>query len=143
MMEQSPFDPFIFQFERVARKYRWSNSKKFDRLILLLRGKALSFVTYSRIRSDYDDLCCKLHQHFQLDDTPAASQRSVFSLMQEGTETIEDFADRVFHAVVIGYHYAEEKVWQRLAVDTFLKGCQDRHATLWVFIKNQRCCPKR
>ena len=136
------FDPFIFQFKRVAKKYRWSNSKKFDRLILLLRGKALSFVTYSRIRSDYHRLRRKLRQHFQLDVTPAASRRSLFSLVQEGTESVEDFADRVFHAVVIGYNYAEEKVWQRLAVDAFLKGCQDRHATLWVFHQKPKTLSK-
>ena len=68
---------FIYQFERMARKYEWSTRKKGERLIDCLGGKAINYVRELRIGNDFRLLKEKLSRRFGAKDAPITVRRGL------------------------------------------------------------------
>ena len=133
------WDPFFYQFQRIAKRHRWSERKRFDKLIDSLRGNALSYVTKLNIRHhDFDRLKRKMRKHFQIEDLPMTARLNLRTLEQQESETLETFADRVLDAVMIGYAGFSESHWNRMAIEAFILGCSCDEAKRVVLNKKPR-----
>ena len=131
------WDPFIYQFERIASRNKWTQAKKFDRMIDCLRGRALEHASLMKIKdNDFKKLSRRMRRHFQVEDTPETARMNLRALEQTEEETITEFADRVQKMVMVGFEDSNEHVWNRLAVDTFLSGCIDVEAKKIVLTQN-------
>ncbi len=132
--------PFKLQFKQAARQYKWSYSEKKSRLMECLRGKAIEFV-YSQssdIRKDYKRLVKCLSNRFGDNDSLSIKRRQLLVSRQGEDESVEDWADRVSRLVHDAYKHAGEKALQDMAVESFFRGCRERHAVVAAADK----CPK-
>ena len=79
-------------------------------------------------RRDYYTLWNTLNKRYGLVELPTTAQRQLQSLKQEETETLDDFADRVFIKAAEGFPDVSDQVLQGQAVENFLRGCRDKAA---------------
>ena len=129
---------FIYQFERMARKYEWSTRKKGERLIDCLGRKAIDYVRELRIGTDFRLLKEKLSRRFGAKDAPITVRRGLQFIKQEENETLEEYSQRVHFLVMDGYPGAREKTIEHISVEHFLRGCLDKRAAAVTMDKNPK-----
>jgi hypothetical protein len=82
---------YIIQFERMAKRYGWSEADQLDRLCESLRDKALKF--YSSLpettRESFPSLREKLDHRFGKKDLAVTVRRQIQDLNQETEESLE------------------------------------------------------
>ena len=135
---KSEWKPYFMQFKHIADKYSWSKKQKLDKLIECLRDKALKYFSTrpESVREDFDLLVQKLNQRFGNRDLPHTVRRQLQDVKQNLEETVEEFSERVLELATYGYLNTPENVVEMVAVDSFLKGCQDKKAALFAMEKN-------
>ena len=123
----SQWEPFIQQFEQIARFATWTESETIAYLHFSLRGEALKHFTYLSDRTDYAAIKSKMRELFQVEITAATARMSAYSLRQKENESEESFAKRILDMVRIGYH-PEDRNQSQMAADFFVRGCRDAEA---------------
>ena len=116
---------FVFQFERTATRYNWSKSKKADRLLDCLGGKALEFVWELQLECDYMVLTRKLGRRFDIRDAPSTVRRELQFSCQEAQESLEEYSQQIHFLIMEGYPGAAEKTLEQIALEHFFRGCLD------------------
>ena len=137
--EVSKWKAFRFQFESFANSFKWDDATKLDRLMWSLRDKAVDFIIKRpvAIRSNYKKLVIDLEKRFGQIEPPSASRRQLSYVKQDDSEEIDDFAERVHQLVIDGYPGIDDQNIEILAVDAFLRGCNNKLAALMT--AGQRC----
>ena len=130
--------PFYTQFAYIAARYRWTDEQRLDKLVECLRDKALKFFsTRPDIeKNNFDALCEKLNERFGKKDLPHIIRRQLQDVRQDTEETLEEFEERVRDMAVDGYPNMSDICIQTVAVDAFLKGCNNKQAYLTAMDKN-------
>ena len=87
--------PFYLQFELTAKRYGWSAEVKLDRLIELLRDKALKYFSTltESDREDYGKLVGKLNNRFGVSILPVTIRRKLQNLKLKDGEKLEELAE--------------------------------------------------
>lgn len=123
---------YLLQFERISKKYKWSEEDKLDKLIECLRDRALKyFSTRSKtVQNDYQAMCKQMEERFGRKDLPNVIRRQLQELRQLPDESLEEYAERAQDLASDGYPGTPENFIQIVASDAFLKGCLDKKAAL-------------
>ena len=105
-----------------AKHYQLGSDKKLQRLTGCGRDKAIDYVRNRSRRdgNDYDRLMKCLKNRYGVKDDPLVVRRNLSVIKQVVTESLEDFADRVQHAVAVRYKGAGDKVIEKWAAELFL-----------------------
>ncbi|XP_061189157.1 DNA ligase 1-like [Saccostrea echinata] len=129
---KSEWRPYFTQFNHIAKKYKWNDSDKLDKLIECLRYKALKFYSSraENVQQDYKLLCQKLKERFDKKDQPHIIRRQLQEIKQNPEETIEEFAERIEELAAEGYPETPEFFKNTITVDAFLRGCTEKRAAL-------------
>ena len=69
-------------------------------------------------------------------DLPHSIRKQLQDVKQNVEASIEEFTERVQEMATDGYNKATEDVVELMAVDAFLKGCNDKKAGLATMDKN-------
>ena len=93
-----------------------------------MRDKAIDYVRNRsrKERNDYRKLMKCLKNRYGVKEDPSVVRRNLNDIKQEVNESLEDFADRVQHAVAVGYKGAGE----RATAELFLKGAKEKGAAV-------------
>ena len=81
-------------------------------------------------QQNFPQLCSKLHERFGKKDLPHIIRRQLQDIKQNEGESIEEFEERVRDMAVEGYPDTPDVCIQTVAVDAFLKGCNNKQAAL-------------
>ncbi|XP_061177789.1 trichohyalin-like [Saccostrea echinata] len=129
---KSEWRPYFTQFNHIAKKYKWNDSDKLDKLIECLRDKALKFYSSrpENVQQDYKLLCQKLKERFDKKDQPHIIRRQLQEIKQNPEETIEEFTERIEELAAEGYPETPEFFKNTITVDAFLRGCTEKRAAL-------------
>ena len=69
-------------------------------------------------------------------DLPHSIRKQLQDVKQNVEESIEELTERVQEMATDGYNKATEQFVEQMAVDAFLKGCNDKKAGLATMDKN-------
>ena len=117
------FDVFIVPFERMARRYNWSEQETIDRIYECLKGRAMWFLcslpkemlcTFAAIRE-------ALMKRFGRKDPPATVRRMLSEIRQK-QESNEEFGEEIRRLVTRAYPGVDVVMQDQLAAEAFLKG---------------------
>ena len=103
--------PFFLYYERMAKRYGWSDEVKLDRLVESLRDKALQY--YSTLRESEE-------------------VRKLQNLKQLEGESLEELAERAQQLTLDGYPGADDLFMESLAIEAFLKATSHKDAAMLV-----------
>lgn len=124
-------ESLIHQFERVAAHIRWSANKKYFRLLDCLRRKgSLEYAWIVNINCDYKDQKGQLKQRFGRKEVPIIARSQLPFTKQLKNENVEDFAQRVHFLAVESYEKFEGNMIEDISIETFLRGCRDKEASI-------------
>ena len=135
---KSDWRPFYTQFTHIASRYKWTDQQRLDKLIECLRDRALKYFS-SRPAEDQDSfkkLSAKLDERFGKKDLPHIIRRQLQDIKQDPDDSIEEFADKVQEMTTDGYPDTPDNCRQTVAIDAFLRGCQNKQAALTAMDKN-------
>ena len=76
--------------------------------------------------NDYRKLTKCLKNRYGVKEDPSVVRRNLNDIKQEVNEALEDFADRVQHAVAVGYKGAGDRAIEKWAAELFLKGAKEK-----------------
>ena len=126
------WDGFYCNFKFYSASHRWSDDTKLEKLRACLRGKAVQFIQKKPryVHTSYRDLIHALKKRYSIRDPPSTVRKGLHGIKQLETESIKEFADRVYENVTDGYPDAGDEMVQSIAVDHFLTGCKDRQAAM-------------
>ena len=126
------WNTFIFQFERVAKRYGWEEEEKLNRLGESFLDDALDYFSSlsEYMRGDFLRLKDKMTSAFGQKDSQAVVRRKIQDLKQGQEESIEEYSRRTWKLATGAYCNFKEDDIEILAVDAFLKGCKDKSAAL-------------
>ena len=129
---KNEWHPFELQFERIAKRHFWSKEEMADKLVELLRDKALKYfsVQSRTIQESYILMRDKFRQRFGHKDEPVTIRRQIQHLKQNEDELLEEFAERTHSLATDGYPATASDTVETIATDAFLKGCSDKRAAL-------------
>ena len=136
------WESFIYQFERVAKRRKWNNRKKINRLLDCLREVALEYARKINKDDDYSELKKALKHRFSKKEMPTIVRRQLHYVKQDSNESLEDFSQRVYFMVMDGYEKCEQDVIDKISVEHFLKGCIDKEAAKIALEKNPKTLTK-
>lgn len=124
-------ESLIHQFERVAAHIRWSANKKYFRLLDCLGRKgSLEYAWIVNINCDYKDQKGQLKQRFGRKEVPIIARSQLPFTKQLKNENVEDFAQRVHFLAVESYEKFEGNMIEDISIETFLRGCRDKEASI-------------
>ncbi len=131
-------EQFLYQFDRVVKRRRWSSAHSASRLLDLLGGVALEFADRLPlpVLSSYEQMSEHLVQRFSLKVNPRTARKELSSIKQVEGETIEDFSQKVSSMAMDGYKTMDQHSLTELSVEAFLRGLSDKQAARHVLEKN-------
>jgi hypothetical protein len=118
---------FVFQFERFARWYEWSEQKKAEKLVDCLSDKVLEYAVRLDLEG-YVDLKKNLARRFERKDAPAVARRKLSYIRQDESEAPEEFSQRVYFLSWDTHPNAPQDTIDEISVEVFLRGCRDKRA---------------
>ena len=130
--ESDRWASFKFQFKQAAHSFKWDERTKLDRLLSCLRNKAVEYIQKrpKGTLKDYRKLMKDLQQRYGQKDPPSTSRRQLSYAKQEEAEDLEEYAERVHQLVIDGFPGVDNDNIQLLAVDAFLRGCNNKFAAV-------------
>ena len=135
---KTAWEPFIFQFERIAERQGWKTLKKLDRLMDCLSGSALEYANKLDVGSDYKKLKREMKHCFSNKDAPVSVRHKLQFVKQREDESVEQFSQRMHFLALDGYPAAERKTVQQMATEAFLRGCREKEAARAAMEKNPK-----
>jgi len=134
---ESEWDSFVFQQDRLTRRYKWSRREQKERLLDSLRGKTLDFAR-ELSHEYYELLCRKLSKRFSKKEAPISARRQLQLVRQKENESLAELSQRVHFLAMDGLPGALEETIDQIAVETFLRACRDKEAANIVMDKNPK-----
>ena len=138
--DRSKWRTFIFQSEQLARVYRWSPVDKLQRLIACMRDRALEYLEMlpSFVLGEYRHLVADLNKRYSQKTPASISRHQLEFILQDKDEDLDDYCDRVHQLAVKGYPRENPQCIQRIAVDAFFRGCNNKLAAMTVMHSKPR-----
>ena len=137
---------FSIKFERIAERHKWSENKKLDRLFSYLMEKALEYAVKCKNNKSYENLNGELKLRFDSSDEPVAARQKLHLAKQSDDETLEVYMQRILSIATDGLGDFDNAVMQQMAIEVFLRGCQNKRSSIFCFsfnpINHPRCMPK-
>ena len=142
--ESKEWNAFLFQFKQYCRANKLSTKDKRASLLRCLRGKATDYIRNrpKYVVNDYKELVRDLNKRYGKADPASAIRKELQTITQADDQTLEEFADHVYDLTLEGYPKSPDEMVQTLAVDAFLKGCKDKHASLMAMEKSPKTVQK-
>ena len=122
------WDSFFIPFERLAKRYQWSEEERLDKLFECLRGDAAKFLCTlpSHVRDDFTSCVRELNQRFGRKDPPSTIRRKLHELRQSKEQSADEFAEVVQKLVAQGYPTADRESQEEFAAEAFLMGYRNQ-----------------
>lgn len=111
------WEPFIFQFERIAERCNWRPSKKTEKLLDCLADQALEYAQRRSLITELDLRCPEGRAESEVHEQ-GHSRKQLHSVKQGEDETLESYSQRVHFLTMDGHPEANEPTIQQIA--TFL-----------------------
>jgi hypothetical protein len=121
---RTPWEPFFLKFTRYVQQGGWTEDEQLNCLVWCLNGKALEY--YALIHDQegyltYQGLVAKLAARFGQHELPAAAHVRFQNAVQETSESLEEWADRV---LTLGYRAFRKLPEEFVTAQTVNRFCQ-------------------
>jgi hypothetical protein len=90
------WQPFAYQFNRMAHRFQWEHQERVDRLHESMRGPALKYVCSlpGEVQEEFSKLCGCLERRFGHVEPPATVRKKLSNIQQK-SESTEEFAEEI------------------------------------------------
>ena len=122
---------FKRKFDSYRKVMRWSEEESKDYLMWSLEGKALDFLTITKIdleRYSFRRIMKKLETRFGVKELTETSKAKFRQAFQKQDESLEDWADRVMTLATPAFVDLPEDHLKKEAIARFCQGCTDKEA---------------
>ena len=122
---------FKKKFDSYRKVMRWSEEESKDYLMWSLEGKALDFLTITKIdleKYSFRKIMKKLETRFGVKELTETSKAKFRQAFQKQDESLEDWADRVMTLATPAFVDLPEDHLKREAIARFCQGCTDKEA---------------
>ena len=122
---------FKKKFDSYRKVMRWSEEESKDYLIWSLEGKALDFITITKIdleKYSFRKIMKKLETRFGVKELTETSKAKFRQAFQKQDESLEDWADRVMTLATPAFVDLPEDHLKKEAIARFCQGCTDKEA---------------
>ena len=122
---------FKKKFDSYRKVMRWSEEESKDYLIWSLEGKALDFLTITKIdleKYSFRKIMKKLETRFGVKELTETSKAKFRQAYQRQDESLEDWADRVMTLATPAFVDLPEDHLKKEAIARFCQGCTDKEA---------------
>ena len=122
---------FKKKFDSYRKVMKWTEEESKDYLIRSLEGKALDFLTISKIdleKYSFRRIMKKLETRFGVKELTETSKAKFCQAYQRQDELLEDWADRVMTLATPAFVDLPEDHLKKEAIARFCQGCTDKEA---------------
>ena len=122
---------FKRKFDSYRKVMRWSEEESKDYLMWSLEGKALDFLTITKIdleKYSFRRIMKKLETRFGVKELTETSKAKFRQAFQKQDESLEDWADRVMTLATPAFIDLPEDHLKKEAIARFCQGCTDKEA---------------
>ena len=122
---------FKKKFDSYRKVMRWSEEESKDYLIWSLEGKALDFLTITKIdleKYSFRRIMKKLETRFGVKELTETSKAKFRQAYQRQDESLEDWADHVMTLATPAFVDLPEDHLKKEAIARFCQGCTDKEA---------------
>ena len=122
---------FKKKFDSYRKVMRWSEEESKDYLMWSLEGKALDFLTITKIdleKYSFRRIMKKLETRFGVKELTETSKAKFRQAFQKQDESLEDWADRVMTLATPAFVDLPEDHLKKEAIARFCQGCTDKEA---------------
>ena len=122
---------FKKKFDSYRKVMRWSEEESKDYLMWSLEGKALDFLTITKIdleKYSFRRIMKKLETRFGVKELTETSKAKFRQAFQKQDESLEDWADRVMTLATPAFVDLPEDHMKKEAIARFCQGCTDKEA---------------
>ena len=122
---------FKRKFDSYRKEMRWSEEESKDYLMWSLEGKALDFLTITKIdleKYSFRRNMTKLETRFGVKDLTETSKAKFRQAFQKQDESLEDWTDRVMTLATPAFVDLPEDHLKKEAIARFCQGCTDKEA---------------
>ena len=122
---------FKKKFDSYRKVMRWSEEESKDYLMWSLEGKALDFLTITKIdleKYSFRKIMKKLETRFGVKELTETSKAKFRQAFQKQDESLEDWADRVMTLATPAFVDLPENHLEKEAIARFCQGCTDKEA---------------
>ena len=122
---------FKKKFDSYRKVMRWSEEESKDYLMWSLEGKALDFLTITKIdleKYSFRKIMKKLETRFGVKELTETSKAKFRQALQKQDESLEDWADRVMTLATPAFVDLPEDHLKKEAIARFCQGCIDKEA---------------
>ena len=122
---------FKRKFDSYRKVMRWSEEESKDYLMWSLEGKALDFLTITKIdleKYSFRRIMKKLETRFGVKELTETSKAKFRQAFQKEDESLEDWADRVMTLATPAFVDLPEDHLKKEAIARFCQGCTDKDA---------------
>ena len=122
---------FKKKFDSYRKVMRWSEEESKDYLMWSLEGKALDFLTITKIdleKYSFRKIMKKLETRFGVKELTETSKAKFRQAFQKQDESLEDWADRVMTLATPAFVDLPEDHLKKEAIARFCQGCTDKEA---------------
>ena len=122
---------FKKKFDSYRKVMRWSEEESKDYLMWSLEGKALDFLTITKIdleKYSFRRIMKKLETRFGVKELTETSKAKFRQAFQKQDESLEDWADRVMTLATPAFVDLPEDHLKKDAIARFCQGCTDKEA---------------
>ena len=122
---------FKKKFDSYRKVMRWSEEESKDYLMWSLEGKALDFITITKIdleKYSFRKIMKKLETRFGVKELTETSKAKFRQAFQKQDESLEDWADRVMTLATPAFVDLPEDHLKKEAIARFCQGCTDKEA---------------
>jgi hypothetical protein len=130
------WESFIYQFERTANGRLWRNRRSTGRLLDCFKDIALECARKVNKDDDYDSLRKKMKRRFSKKPEPVTARRQLQYVRQQETESLEDFAHKVYVLALDRYEKCEDDALEDIATEAFIRGFKEKEAAIKAMEKN-------
>ena len=122
---------FKKKFDSYRKVMRWSEEESKDYLMWSLEGKALDFLTITKIdleKYSFRKIMKKLETRFGVKELTETSKAKFRQAFQKQDESLEEWADRVMTLATPAFVDLPEDHLKKEAIARFCQGCTDKEA---------------
>ena len=122
---------FKKKFDSYRKVMRWSEEESKDYLMWSLEGKALDFLTITKIdleKCSFRRIMKRLETRFGVKELTETSKAKFRQAFQKQDESLEDWADRVMTLATPAFVDLPEDHLKKEAIARFCQGCTDKEA---------------
>ena len=122
---------FKGKFDSYRKVMKWTEEESKDYLMWSLEGKALDFLTITKIdleKYSFRKIMKRLETRFGVKELTETSKAKFRQAFQKQDESLEDWADRVMTLATLAFVDLPEDHLKKEAIARFCQGCTDKEA---------------